>query len=153
MTKTFNFGKIDYNNTGRKVNLVTINVDFDGNRFSASGKVWNSKQTDCLSYGQNLDSLYDYFNNNGLFLKIYSLWKQYHLNHMMSGTPKQIAFLKSLKKPNNAEFYTWECEQLKKVGLFFDDLDGKPYQYGTGWLTNEIPNDVKEDINKLLEVA
>ena len=153
MTKTFNFGKIDYNNTGRKVNLVTIKVDFDGNRFSASGNVWNSKQTNCLYCGQNLDTLYDYWHNNGLLLKIYSLWKKDNLNHQITGHTKQTSSLNSIKKTNTEEVYTWECEQLKKVGLLFDDLDGKPYQYGTGWLTNEIPNDVKEDINKLLEVA
>lgn len=153
MNKTFNFGKIDYNNVGRKINLATIEVRFDGKRFSACGNVWNSKQTDCISCGQNLDDLYSYLNNNGLFLKIYSLWKQYHLNDLMPGTPKQMAFLSNIKKPSNAEFYTWECEQLKKVDLLFDNLDGKPYKYGTAWLTNEIPNDIKDDINKLLEVA
>ena len=45
------------------------------------------------------------------------------------------------------------CEQLKKVDLLIDDLDGKPYKYGTAWLTNEIPSFAKEQINKLLEVA
>ena len=153
MIKTFNFGKIDYNNIGRKINLVTIEVKFDGERFSACGNVWNNKQTDIISGGQNLDDLYNYFNNNGLFLKIYSLWKQYHLNDLTPGTPKQMAFLSTIQKPINAEFYTWECEQLEKVDLLIDDLNGKPYKYGTSWLTNTIPCDVKNDINKLLEVA
>tara|TARA_R110000796_G_scaffold4676_1_gene17951 strand:- start:251 stop:712 length:462 start_codon:yes stop_codon:yes gene_type:complete len=153
MIKTFNFGKIDYNNKGRKINLVTLEVKFDGERFAVCGNVWNNKQTDIISGGQNLDDLYNYFNNNGLFLKIYSLWKQYHLNDLTPGTPKQMAFLSTLQKPINAEFYTWECEQLEKVDLLIDDLNGKPYKYGTLWLTNEIPCDVKGDINKLLEVA
>ena len=70
--KTFNFGKIDYNQTGKKINLVTIEITFNGTKFTASGNVWNSKQTDLISCGQNLDELYNYFDKNSLFLKIYS---------------------------------------------------------------------------------
>ena len=153
--KTFDFGKIDYNQTGKKINLVTIEITFNGTKFTASGNVWNSKRTDLISCGQNLDELYDYFYENSLFLKIYSLWKQYHLNDLTPGTPKQMAFLDSIKdkKPFKAEFYTWECEQLEKVNLLTDNLEGNPYKYGTAWLVNEIPSDIKEDINKLMEVA
>lgn len=151
--KIFNFGKIDFNQTGKKINLAEVEVKFDGTRFSASGSVWNSKQTDIISGGQNLDEMYQHLKDNKTFLMIYSLWKQYHLNDMKPGTPKQMAFLSTIKRPSNAEFYTWECEQLEKVNLLIDDLDGKPYKYGTAWLTSEIPLYAKEDINKLLEVA
>jgi hypothetical protein len=153
MKRIFNFGKIDYNQTGKKINLATVEVNFDGTRFSASGNVWNSKQTDCISCGQNLDDMKEHLKDNKTFLMIYSLWKQYHLNDMKPGTPKQMAFLSTIQRPRNADFYTWECEQLKKVDLLIDDLDGKPYKYGTAWLTSEIPSFAKEQINKLLEVA
>jgi hypothetical protein len=151
--KVFNFGKIDFNQTGKKINLAEVEVEFDGTRFSASGSVWNSKQTDIISGGQNLDEMYQHLKDNKTFLMIYSLWKQYHRNDMKPGTPKQMAFLSTIKRPSNAEFYTWECEQLEKVNLLIDDLDGKPYKYGTAWLTSEIPSYAKEDINKLLGVA
>ena len=91
MKKTFNFGKIAYDESGRKDNLVTIEISFDDTRFSASGNVWNRLQTDIISGGQNLDELYEYLKDDGLFLKIYSIWKQYHLNDMTPGTPKQMA--------------------------------------------------------------
>jgi hypothetical protein len=151
--KTFKFGKIDYNGTGRKINAVTVEVKYDGEKFSASGNIWNSKKTDILCGGQCLDEMYQHLKNNKTFLMIYSLWKQYHLNDMTPGTPKQMAFLSTIKRPCNAEFYTWECEQLEKVNLLIDNLDGKPYKYGTAWLTSEIPSYAKEDINKLLKVA
>ena len=152
MKKTFNFGKIafDGNKAGNKNNLVTIEVSFDGTRFSASGNVWNRLQTDIISGGQNLDELYGYLKDDGLFLKIYSIWKQYHLNDMTPGTPKQMAFLSTIKRPSNAEFYVWEFEQLKKVDLLYDNWNGKPYLYGSGWITNKIPGYIKEDINALL---
>ena len=150
MKKTFNFGKIAYDGSGRKNNLVTIEVSFNGTRFSASGNIWNRLQTDIISGGQNLDELYEYLKDDGLFLKIYSIWKQYHLNDMTPGTPKQMAFLSTIKKPSNAEFYSWECEQLEKVDLLYDSLNGEPYKYGSLWLTNEIPGYIKEDINALL---
>lgn len=151
--KTFKFRKIDFNGTGKKINLAEVEVSFDGIKFSASGSVWNSKQTDIISGGQNLDEMYKHLKRNKTFLIIYSLWKQYHLNDLTPGTPKQMAFLSTIQRPNNAEFYTWECEQLEKVDLLIDDLDGKPYKYGTKWLTSDIPAYAKEDINKLLEAT
>lgn len=150
MKRIFDFGKIAYDGSGKKNNLVTVEVSFDGTRFSASGKIWNRLQTDIISGGQNLDELYEYFKNDGLFLKIYSIWKQYHLNDCTPGTPKQMAFLSTIKRPSNAEFYVWEYEQLKKVDLLYDNWNGKPYLYGSGWIINKIPSYIKKDINTLL---
>jgi hypothetical protein len=151
--KTFKFGKIDHNGTGRKINLAEVEVNFDGLKLSVCGGVWNSKQTDFISCGQNLDEMYKHLKSNKTFLMIYSLWKKYHLNDMTPGTPKQMAFLSTIQKPSNAEFYKWECEQLEKVDLLIDDLNGEPYKYGTKWLISEIPSFAKEQIVKLLEVA
>ncbi len=47
-------------------------------------------------------------------------------------------------------FYVWEYEQLKKVDLLYDNWNGKPYLYGSGWIINKIPSYIKKDINTLL---
>jgi hypothetical protein len=64
-----------------------------------------------------------------------------------------MAYLKSLSKPSDAEFYTWECEQLKKVNLLIDESflhNGKPYEYGSAWLKTEIPENVQQEIFSII---
>lgn len=84
MNRIFDFGKIDFNGTGRKINRVTVEMSYKENNgkwcFSASANIWNSKNTDIISGGQILNQLTEYFNDNSLFNEIYRLWKLYHLN-------------------------------------------------------------------------
>ena len=156
MKKTIQFGKVDYLNNGRKNCLIEVEINFDGEKFSASGNIWNHLKTDCYSGGQNLDEIKKMIPNNKLFNKIYSIWKKYHLNDLTPGSPEQEKYLKSITRPDNADFYTWECEQLKKVDLLRDKsflYNGEPYKYGTAWLTTPIPEEVKKEIKSIQEVA
>ena len=153
MKKTIQFGKVDYMNNGKKNCLIEVELNFDGVRFSASGTIWNHLKTDCYSAGQNLDTIKKFLPNNKLFNKIYNIWKKYHLNDLTAGSPKQVEYLESITKPEDAEFYKWECEELEKVNLLHDAsylYNGKPYKYGTAWLTTEIPTEVKQEINNLI---
>ena len=153
MKKTIQFGKVDYTNNGKKNCLVEVEINFDGTKFSASGTIWNHLKTDCYCAGQILDEIKELIPNNKLFNQIHNIWKKYHLNDMTAGSPKQVEYLKTIQKPDDAEFYTWECEQLKKVNLLHDEsylYDGKPYKYGSAWLTTEIPTEVKQEINNLI---
>tara|TARA_R110002167_G_scaffold91261_1_gene245533 strand:+ start:13 stop:516 length:504 start_codon:yes stop_codon:yes gene_type:complete len=153
---TLQFGKVDYLNNGKKNCLIEVKVNFDGEKFSASGTIWNHLKTDCYSGGQNLDQIKKMIPNNKLFNKIYSIWKNYHLNNCTAGSPKQEEYLKSIVRPDNADFYTWECEQLKKVDLLNDQsflYNGEPYKYGSAWLTTAIPEEVKKEIKSIQEVA
>ena len=52
---TLQFGKVDYLNNGKKNCLIEVKVNFDGEKFSASGTIWNHLKTDCYSGGQNLE--------------------------------------------------------------------------------------------------
>lgn len=85
MKKVFNFGKIDYNGTGARRNLVTVEVEYrneDGRDvFSACGNIWNARHTDIICGGQCLDTIAEYI-KTPLFNEILRLWKQYHLNEM-----------------------------------------------------------------------
>jgi|TARA_R100000482_G_scaffold108938_1_gene51172 hypothetical protein len=154
MKKTIQFGKVDYMNNGKKNCLIEVELNFDGVRFSASGTIWNHLKTDSYSGGQNLDTIKKFLPNNKLFNKIYDIWKKYHLNDMTAGSPKQEEYLKSIISEDSLDYsYDLKCEKLKEVNLLHDKsylYDGKPYQYGTAWLTTEIPTEVKQEINNLI---
>lgn len=85
MYKHFDFGKIDFNNKGRRINRVTVDMELrqNGDRkvFSASGNVWNVSNTYIICGGQCLDSIAP-FMTDPKFFEILRLWKLYHLNDM-----------------------------------------------------------------------
>ena len=90
--KTFDFGKIDYNGTGRRINKVTIDArlcdcDCDGKlMFSAMGGIWNSKSTDIVRGGQCFNAIAEFI-KDPLFKKLYGWWKKYHLK---TAIPKSV---------------------------------------------------------------
>lgn len=150
MRKIISFGKIDFNNTGKKINEVEIEVSFENDRLSICGSVWNSKKTDIIMGGQCLDSLKPFFKHNKKFNYLFTIWNEYHLNDMKAGSPLQEAFIKNL----NLKQYDYEsvCKELKNAGLLIDESyihNDKPYQYGTAWLFNPIPDSVKNYIQTI----
>ena len=159
-SKTFDFGKIDYNRTGRKVYPVdvtmTLNYADNGEiEFTASGNIWNSHYTHTVAGGQCLDEINE-FVTDSLFKKIYGFWKKYHLNAMHAGTPAQEEALEKWHKSKQAENrivlfdYDTDCDYLESIDLYEDEFNGKPYKYGTAWLYYPIPADDLKDIERLL---
>ena len=179
--KTFNFGKIDYLNRGRKDCAVDVTVELrecggepvlDRNgdptgehcntyiEFAASGRIWNRLHTDIYSGGQNLDEISEHV-KTPLFCEIYEFWKKYHLNGMNAGTPEQEAAVNEWEAAGNSYDYIAACEMLKARGLYEVSLnenlvgtrkaDGLPYKYGHGWVIAEIPENDLAKIKSLLE--
>ena len=148
MRKKFNFGKIDFNRTGRKVNQVEVEMELRGTEdrpvLSVCGEVWSMRHTDCVAGGQCLDDLMPFFKNNKKFSEIHRLWKSYHLNDMHAGDKEQEEYLKDNLKGR----YDYEaaCELLKQAGLY--EHDG--YRYGHGWIYEPIPEDDLKIIKNLL---
>ena len=149
MKKTLNFGKIDYNGTGRKINLVTVEINLketkNGPAFSACANVWNSKQTDIICGGQCLDDLVPFFQDNLVYMIIFSMWKKYHLNDMRPGTPAQEKALEEAGLIEFATNYTECCEYLKKIGLYNDN----GINFGETWVYWPIPENDLETIKSL----
>ena len=179
--KTFNFGKIDYMNRGRKDCAVDVTVELrecggepvtDRNgkstgeycnayiEFSASGRIWNHLHTDIYSGGQNLDEIAKHI-KSPVFREIYGSWKRYHLNGMNAGTPEQEAAVKEWKEAGNKYDYSAACDMLKARGLYEVPLtanligtrkaDGQPYRYGSGVVIAEIPEDDLAKIKALFK--
>ena len=96
--KTFDFGKIDYNGTGRRINKVTIDarlVEHNGKLvFAAMGEVWNIRSTDIILGGQCLETIAKHV-HGPLFKKLYGWWEKYHWN---TGIDIPIDELDEMKK-------------------------------------------------------
>jgi hypothetical protein len=106
--KTLDFGKVDYNHTGRKANRVTVTLelyeDKDGPVFSATGKIWNQRGTDILCGGQCLDTIAEYVHGPKM-REILRLWNTYHLNDMHPECEHQLEM-------------GWRDEALQDVTLY-----------------------------------
>lgn len=146
MKKNFDFGKIDFYGTGRKINLITITAHLmrrggedtftidrkTGEKtiigktpeyieLSISGNVWNARKTDVVCCGQCLDTIAKYkkqLSNPDLFITLYDLWNKYHLNGMHAGTPEQEKAIEEWKAAGNKYDYEAACEMLKERGLY-----------------------------------
>ncbi len=163
MTKTFSFGKHAVC-SNRKENLITVEVNYKDGVFSASADVWNRLHTDIVMGGQCLDELVPYLKNNETYMKIYRLWKAYHLNDMNNETPEQKAALetpdfKAFKGDN--DHYNAACVYLKGLNLYtvpasqadpyrrHESKKGTPYTYGHEWLFFPIPTQGEREIFSL----
>lgn len=158
MKKKFEFGKVDAENSGRKLNLVTLEVnlkDKDGLPvFSVCGNVWDSKKTDILMGGQCIGSIYseykDQISNLPLYETIMGLWERNHLNDMNAGTPEQTEAIRLWKEAGNKYDYKMACEYLKSIDMYTVTHEGKPYSYGHAWLYRSISETDLKTIRQLL---
>lgn len=173
-TAKIDLGKVDGYNNGRKSCAAEVRVDYrlevkTGNNetrlyweFSAMGDIWKNLHTDIICGGQCLDHMSGYasIRNNATFREVYALWKRWHLNGMKAGSPAQEEALKeyraNLQRVGGRYDYTAACEFLQSKGLLEDKgymYNGKPYKYGTAWLVEELPEDVKERIRSLVGIT
>lgn len=160
MERTIKIGKINFYDNEKRANHdveVTLRLN-DDNCFSAVAKVWNFCHNNILLNGQCFNELNDFpeINQNPMFMEIYDLWKNYHLNDLHTGTKAQEDLLKEAVKNGElntygANNYKETCAYLESKDMLYDknylvskkQKDGNiikvPYQYGTGWLKEEIP--------------
>lgn len=166
MRTKIDFGKISFSSK-RKINRVVVEValkpDHDVNEFTASAMVYNAKGTDIVAGGQCLDEIYEHRNelkNKDLFVKVYKIWKQYHLNCLHAGTPEQELAIDEWEKKGNEYTYTKACNYLKSIGLYETNFTGRtqskvyhnePYTYGSEWVIKEIPKDVEKEIVRIIK--
>lgn len=116
--KVIEFGKIDYYGTGRKANLVTVEMELreararygaigekkspellEGSKeslFSVSANVWNHIQSDIIIGGQCLDQIKHVPVNDALFQEIKRLWKKYHLKYTRYISPKDMTRIREI---------------------------------------------------------
>ena len=166
MKKEISFGKIDFDNRGRKLNEVTIEVELrekDGIRtLSICGEIWNTRHTDIVCGGQCLDEINEYrdqLKNPELSDELYNLWRAWHLNDMNAGTPEQTKVVNEWCADHQYD-YTEIVEHLKELGLYEVPYTGKAvggkeynnelYRYGSAWLIRELPDEVVKRVTEIL---
>jgi hypothetical protein len=160
MEKTIELGKIDYEETGKRLNLVdcqfgmgsanglnweTLKPMENAVTFTASAGIWNRRHTDYLTCGQILDEVFTLV-SDPVFTSVYRIWKEYHLNDLQAGTRDQTRIVKAYTQ-NHKYDYEGVCEVLIRVGLYED----RGYVYGSKWLIKPIPYSVQEEIEYLLK--
>jgi hypothetical protein len=148
-------GKVDYNKSGRKNCKAVLEWSLSPEgEFSMSASIWNPRETDIYCGGQCVDEVVAYFPRNATAQRMAEIWRRWHLNHMKAGSPAQAAHLRTLGewtygRDGFNSHYDWACEKLKEVGLLEDASylhNGKPYRYGSAWLKEELPADVRAEI-------
>ena len=130
---------------------------------SICATVYNTKRTDCIMGGQCLESINREFRSQlkdvALWDKIYSLWKNYHLNGMHAGTPEQEKAIEEWESEGHTFDYKSICEMLKEKGLYevnYTGLstgrvyDNEPYTYGHAWLVETLPPEVETEVLEML---
>lgn len=156
VSKVIYIGKYKADGYQNKLN-VFCKVEYQDQKLSISGVIGPLKNGNCQgSSGQMYDSIienlktFDFADgwSKTIAFEFVELWKEWHLNDMQAGTPKQEAFIKEWIKENKYD-YTEVCEALKKARLYTD----KGYKYGSAWLSKEIPDKVLEFFNKLPEAS
>jgi hypothetical protein len=169
-SRKISLGKIAYSNPKRKANEVSLSLRLDlhtqkQNRtidleniseyvtLSIVGNIWNTRKTDILSGGQNLEEIAKYFPDNKDIQRIVEIWRMYHLNDMRAGTRKQKnAIDTALRILGEKYTYDKACEILKyqnenyKFSNLYNDLG---YIYGSSWLVEIIPSEIREEVIQL----
>lgn len=182
LKKKIEFGKFDFTGNGRKTNAADVEIELRKNggeptfrmvngkreytgettpeylELSICGNVWNNLHTDCIMGGQCLDEMKKVIHGNPKFLKIYNVWKNWHLNGMKAGTPEQEAKVKEWLADGHKYDYSAVCDMLKECGLYEVEYTGlacgkrydhEPYKYGHGWIVKELPDDVIEFVKEV----
>lgn len=177
MKKKIDFGKIDFTGNGRKAYSCDVTIELRENggeetfryvngkkeytgettpkytELAICGEVWNTRHTDIVCGGQCLDEMLKHLRGNPKFVKIYNVWKNWHLNGMNAGTPEQEAKIREWKAEGHKYDYKEVCAMLMDCGLYEVEFTGKtvgrmydhePYMYGHGWVIKDLPDDVIE---------
>lgn len=129
------FCKIELN--GKRLSITGVEGPLpSGNCRGSCGQIdmheWNFKK---LHKGWTLS----------LVRKFRDVWKRWHLNDMKAGTPKQEQAVKEWLDAGNKYEYQSVRSMLDRLNLLIDESyihNGKPYEYGTAWLVEELPDSV-----------
>lgn len=145
-------GKCDADGNGRNVNEAYITWSYDGTTFSMCAEVWQANKRDIIRGGQCVDTVAAFFPHNKKAQRMVEIWKRWHLNDLTAGSPAQEAWLREHRDEfpgYPVSHYTWVAEQLAAAGLNPDPnylYKGQPYKYGHAWLKEELPAEVRAEI-------
>ncbi len=151
--KVLDFGKVDYYGNNRRSNAVSIEVELKekegkGLCLSICGNIWNSRKSDILSGGQNIDEIASILKSNKKVQRIKEIWKKYHLNDMNAGCIHQDSWdvAKEVDMYGKIERAGWIRQSEHAEGLLCKACPECGYKYASAWLFREIPSEIIEEI-------
>lgn len=167
MERKIDIQKVNGCGNGEKSCMVDVELALDNDNFSACVNVWNPRHSDIIYGGQCFDDLlidFPELKQNEVFMEVYDLWKNYHLNDMHPGTPEQEKAIEEWKAQGHKYDYKENCEYLKSINLYevpvstidleanpkYADSKEKTYKYGHDWLKETIPDKDIARIESLL---
>lgn len=154
MTKTLNRTAIDWCGKGRADCPVSLELRLERKEghwcLAICGEVLDPSGQS-IACGQCLDEIFA-FKEMDPWRPLHKIWRDWHCNDMTPGSPKQEEAVRKWRerlrragKSGSGCDYDEACEMLKRKGLLIDrsfKYRGKPYRYGTAWLTRDIPEDI-----------
>lgn len=144
-TGTHVLGYLDENGTKNGPRNCTATLAWrltEAGQFTATGVLkYPGKRYD-IAGGQIVGELCAQFPEDAKAQRILKVWERWHLNHLHAGTPEQMAVVRAL--PKRERGYDNASARLREVGLYEVTLpDGRLYRYGSAWLKEELPDDIK----------
>lgn len=159
-TATHRIGVANFWN--RRVSAFVFVAYIDG-RLALTGAVAPTPHGNAACCGQIGDTLADASDwtfapgwNAATLDRLLDVWGRWHLNDMRAGSPRQMAFLDAnpVKATYPESHYEKALAALQAAGLSPDPeflRNGKPYAYGSGWLTVPVPDTVLDFLRALPE--
>ncbi len=86
--------------------------------------------------------------------RFFQIWERWHLNDMRASSPAQRKKLYEVHGYYRHVPYNEAVKTLDSHGLLVDHgyyHNGKPYRFGSAWLSEPVPNDVIEFLENLPE--
>ncbi len=154
MNKVLYVGKAP-NRQGR----VFLKAEIKDGKFSISGVVGPLPSGNCRgSCGQIIDELLTVRPEGDLtpeqITELHAVWNRWHLNDMNAGSPAQEKFLREHPVEDG---YDEAKMALTKANLNpdpnYSHVGGVPYEYGTAWVGEELPEDVITFLESLPETS
>lgn len=155
--KTVRLGTID---TGRgRFASIFCFIEFHDGRLSIQGVEGPLASGNCLgSCGQIIRMAAAW--TRPMLRRFFQVWKEHHLNDLRAGSPDQEAFLAGYAEGSaklaaagvNSDPYPDRSAALAAAGINPDPNylhEGKPYVYGSAWLTTPVPQDVVDFLRNL----
>jgi hypothetical protein len=157
-------GKVDFQENGRRDCQAELTWTFDGEEFSMSGAVWNPRHSDTHVGGQCVEQVAELAFFHPLAQRMCQIWKKWHLNGMKPGCAHQRALgwdqlpidhMKPLstygkhfhgQKQPSWNMLAWITPKEHPRGLLGKACPECGYKYGTAWLRETIPAEVKAEI-------
>lgn len=141
---------------------VYAKIEYDGKRLSITGVEGPTQSGNALGGCGQIDMHYDRETirsmrpapgwDHGKIIAFFQTWKRWHLNDMRAGSPAQRNLLDEVHGKYRSVPYQEAVATLEEHGLLVDPdyiHNGKPYQFGTGWLSETVPDEVLDFLASL----